>query len=250
MWQIPKNGFSLQEVLIMAAMNAQRVTRLASNERGKPVAQRIQRRTMQFNNQAIKRSVLMFAGFILALSMVAVAQEQRSELSIEGTGFFTKDSAGNGVRDRATNTGGFLIGYRRNIKWWLAAEANYGYDHNTQMYFGNTLARLQSNIHQFTGSAVVKVPLGKFQPYVLAGGGALVFDPTGNTGGSVTGATQEVRGAFLYGVGADFFFTRHIGVRGEYRGLIYKAPDYNLARLNTDSWTNISQPAAGIVFGF
>lgn len=206
---------------------------------------------MQFNPHAIKRLVVMFAGFILALSMVAAAQEQRSEVSIEGTGFFTKDSSGNGVLDRATNTGGFLIGYRYNINRWLAAEANYGYDRNTQMYFGNTLARVQSNIHQFTGSAVVKLPgLGRIQPYALAGGGALVFDPSGNAGGTFLGATREARGAFLYGVGADYVLTRHLSFRAEYRGLVYKSPDFNLASLNTDSWTNISQPAAGIVLRF
>jgi outer membrane immunogenic protein len=183
--------------------------------------------------------------------MSAVAQEQqRSEISIEGTGFFTKDTTGNGVRDRASNTGGFLIGYRYNINRWLAAEANYGYDRNTQTYFGNTFARVQSNVHQFTGSAVVKLPgLGRIQPFALAGGGALVFDPTGNSG-VFAGATSEARGAFLYGVGADYVFTRHLSFRGEYRGLVYKAPSFNVAGLNTDSWTNVAQPSAGIVFRF
>ena len=103
-----------------------------------------------------KRAVIAIAGFVLALTLSGVAQEQRSEISIEGTGFFTKDTTGNGVHDRATNTGGFLVGYRYNINRWLAAEANYGYDRNTQMYFGSTAARIESNVHQITGSAVVK----------------------------------------------------------------------------------------------
>jgi hypothetical protein len=54
--------------------------------------------------------------------------------------------------------GGFLLGYQYNFNRWLAAEANYGYDRNTQFYFGGTAARVQSNIHQITGSAVVKLP--------------------------------------------------------------------------------------------
>jgi len=198
-----------------------------------------------------KRAVIAIAGFVLALTLSGVAQEQRSEISIEGTGFFTKDTTGNGVHDRATNTGGFLVGYRYNINRWLAAEANYGYDRNTQMYFGSTAARIESNVHQFTGSAVVKLPgLGRIQPFALAGGGALVFDPTGNSGGTFVGATSEARGAFLYGVGADYAFTRHFSFRAEYRGLVYKAPSFNLAGLNTDSWTNVAQPSAGIVFRF
>ena len=55
---------------------------------------------------------------------------------------------------------------------------------------------------------------------------------------------------FVYGVGAEYAFTRHFSLRAEYRGLVYKAPSFNLAGLNTDSWTQIAQPSAGIVFRF
>ena len=190
-------------------------------------------------------------GVLTLLSVTAVAQEVRSEISVQGTGFFTKDADGNGIRQQATDTGGFLLGYRYNINRWLAAEGNYGYDRSSQIYFGSTGARVQSNIHQITGSAVVKLPgFARIQPYALAGGGALVFDPTGNAGGNFAGATTETRGAFVYGAGADYVFTRHISLLAEYRGYVYKAPDFNLAGLNTDSWTHTAQPSAGIVFRF
>jgi opacity protein-like surface antigen len=83
----------------------------------------------------------MIVGILALVSITAVAQENRSEISIQGTGFFTKDTAGNGVFERANETGGFLLGYRFNFNRWLAAEANYGYDRNTQFYFGGTAAR-------------------------------------------------------------------------------------------------------------
>ena len=109
--------------------------------------------------------------------------------------------------------GGFLVGYRYNINHWLAAEANYGYDRNTQFHFGGTPARVQADIHQITGSAVVKLPgFARLQPYALAGG-ALIFVSIRNAGGSFAGATTETRGAFVYGAGADYAFTRHISLR-------------------------------------
>ena len=200
---------------------------------------------------SMKKVGIAVVGVFALLSMTAVAQENRSEISFQGTGFFTKDTQGNGVLDRATNTGGFLVGYRYNINRWLAAEANYGYDRNTQNYFGAASARVESNIHQFTGSAVVKLPtFARLQPYVLGGGGALLFDPTGNAAGSFAGATEEARGAFVYGGGADYSLTRHVSLRAEYRGYVYKSPDFNLASLKTDSWTHIAQPSAGVVFRF
>lgn len=198
-----------------------------------------------------QRGGVIALAFIALMSLTAVAQEVRSEISVQGTGFFTKDTDGNGIRDHVTETGGFLIGYRYNVNRWLAAEANYGYDRNTQMYFGNGLARVQSNVHQVTGSAVVKLPnFAHLQPYALAGGGALLFDPTGNAGGSFGGATGEAKGAFVYGAGADYAITKHVSIRAEYRGYVYKAPDFNLVSLRTDAWTHTAQPSAGIVFRF
>src|SRR6266436_4613197 len=177
------------------------------------------KRRSRMDLNSIKRTILAAVGVLALSSVNAVAQEIRSEISLQGTGFFTKDA--------------------------------YGYDRNTQIYFGRTGARVESNTHQITGSAVVKLPsFARLQPYALAGGGALVFDPTGNAGGNFAGATTETRGAFVYGAGADYAFTRHISLRAEYRGYVYKAPDFNLAGLNTDSWTHIAQPSAGIVFRF
>ena len=136
---------------------------------------------------SIQRAAVV-VGILALISITAVAQENRSEISIQGTGFFTNDTQGNGVQDHTTDTGGFLIGYRYNFNRWLAAEANYGYDRNTQVYFGSTPARVQSDIHQITGAAVVKLPgFARIQPYALAGGGALVFNPTGNVGNSLCG---------------------------------------------------------------
>ena len=118
---------------------------------------------------------------------------------------------GNGIENKATEPGGLLIGYRYSITRWLAAEANYGYDRNTQSYIGSTSGRVQSNIHRITGSAVVKLPrFASIQPYALAGGGGLIFDPTDNAGGTFAAATSEARGTFLYGGGADYAFTRHL----------------------------------------
>jgi outer membrane immunogenic protein len=206
---------------------------------------------MKVKKYSVKPAVLALVACIALLSLRGVAQEVRSEISVQGTGFFTKDSSGNGIENKATETGGLLIGYRYNITRWLAAEANYGYDRNTHSYIGSTSGRVQSNIHQITGSAVVKLPgFARLQPYALVGGGGLIFDPTDNAGGTFVGATSQARGAFLYGGGAEYAFTRYLSLLAEYRGFVFKAPSFNLANLNTDSWTHIAQPSAGIVLRF
>jgi|SRR5208337_1018869 len=95
---------------------------------------------------------------VSVLSVSILAQEVRQEVSVDGTGLFTKKSDGNGVQNRATDSGGFLLGYRYHINRWLSAEADYGYGRNTQVYSGNVPGRVQANLHQITGSAVVHLP--------------------------------------------------------------------------------------------
>ena len=206
---------------------------------------------MKRTGYAIKRAMATVTGLLLMVSMTAVAQEiqSRSSVSVQGTGWFTKDSSNNGIQNHSTDSGGVLIGYRYGINRWLAAEGNYGWSRNTENFFGGA-ARVQTNMHQITGSGVVRLPMiRRLQPFVRAGGGALVFDPTDKSS-NFAGATRETRGAFLYGGGADYAFTRHLLLRAEYRGFVYKAPSFNLTSLNSDAWTHTAQPSAGIVYRF
>jgi len=197
------------------------------------------------------RAVLGTAAIIFFLCMSAVAQETRSEISLQGTGFLTKNSDGYGIHNRPTETGGLLVGYRYRVYRWLSAEANYGYVRNTQIFSGSYSGRVQSNIHQITSSAVVKLPaFSKLEPYARAGGGALVLDPTDNAGGSIAGQSRQTRGAFLYGGGADCPITSRLAFRAEYRGYVYKNPTFGLANLKTDSYSHIAQPSVGLVFKF
>lgn len=200
----------------------------------------------------MKRLVVTVFAAVLLLSIATFAQEVRNEISVQGTGFFTKDSTGNGISRTTTNTGGVLVGYRYHINRWLSAEANYGFDRNTQKYFSPSgFGGVQSDVHALTADAVMNLPIriSKFSPYVLGGGGSLIFHPTGN-GSSVPGADTQAKGAFLYGVGTNYVLSRHFSVRAEYRGYVYKSPDFGVSALTTASWTHTAQPSAGIVYRF
>lgn len=201
----------------------------------------------------MKRCLLVVGASILILTISGIAQEVRNEVSVQGTGFFTKDMSGNGVSRSATETGGFEVGYRYHINYWLSVEGNYGFDRNTQRFFsGSGESGVQSDIHAITADMVVNVPIKfkRFSPYVLAGGGGLIFHPTDNRGGSVSGADTQGKGTFLYGGGTDYVLTKHFSLRAEYRGYVYKNPDFNLASLHTGSWTHTAQPSAGFVYSF
>ena len=59
----------------------------------------------------MRRTAIMLAGFVVLLTLGATAQESRSEISLQGTGFFTKDSNGQGISRTTSDTGGFMVGY-------------------------------------------------------------------------------------------------------------------------------------------
>jgi opacity protein-like surface antigen len=201
----------------------------------------------------MRRTAITLAGFIILLSLSATAQENRSEISVQGTGFFTQDTNGQGISRTTTETGGFLVGYRYHFNRWLSGEANYGYNRDTQRYFSaGGFSIVQSDVHTATADVVVGLPfrIARLNPYVLGGGGSLVFHPTGNPGGFVSGADTQAKGTFLYGVGVNYALTRHLSLLAEYRGYVYKDVDFGVRALNTDSWTHTAQPSAGIAFRF
>jgi len=188
------------------------------------------------------------------LSLAAAAQESRSEISVQGTGFFTSSSSANGSSYSATEAGGILGTYRYHLNHWISAEGAYGYDLNTQKYlFSSNPFRSQSGIHQFMGRLVINLPSrakSRFNPYFLAGGGALLFEPTGDQFNSLSGAQSQTRGAFVYGAGLNYALHKGIALRAEYRGLVYRAPDFGFAALAANTVTHTAVPSIGLSFRF
>src|SRR5260370_15466307 len=132
--------------------------------------------TREERNKSRRRISTMILGLTLLFTASAMAEDIRSDASVEGTGFFTKESNNRGISQRATDAGGLLVGYRYHFNDWIAAEANYGYSRNTQSYLnGSGLSRIQSNIHEATAAFVVTPPItvAKVKPFLLAGSGVV-----------------------------------------------------------------------------
>jgi opacity protein-like surface antigen len=180
-----------------------------------------------------------------------MAQElKRHEVSVQGTGFFTKDSENKGFRQDTTHSGGVLASYRFRINNWFAADGSYGYTRGTQHTFTPAGAfNVQSNVHQATGALVITSlrESARLRPFALAGAGALIFDPTQKVGGFVAGADRQTKAAFVYGDGADINLSNRFAIRVEYRGFVYNRPDFGLTSLDSDVPTNTAQPSAGFV---
>ncbi len=191
------------------------------------------------------------AAFLIFSTTVMAQAEQPSQVTFQGTALITRDSTSDSTTHGATRSGGLLVGYSYQFNNWAGAEGNYGYSRNTQNYFGSFGASsIRADIHELTGSFVLHIPVRvrNVRPYALAGGGALVFDPAGDP--QPGGAGRQTKGAFVYGGGFNFDVTHNFGIRTEYRGLVYKTPDFTFNRLNLDRITHLAQPSAGFFFRF
>lgn len=205
-----------------------------------------------------KKLFLSAAAIILSAAAMASAQDFRSEVSIQGTANLTKNSDNIDIPHRATQSGGFLAGYRFHMSRWFAVQGDYGYTRNTQKYFDPFFGEtdIQANIHMVTGEAVITAPSSsRVRPYALGGVGGLFFRPANNLNNNLIGigtgsGNNQTKAAFVYGGGVDFDLTRFVALRAEYRGLVYKIPDFQIPGLASDAFTHTAQPSVGLVWRF
>jgi outer membrane immunogenic protein len=182
------------------------------------------------------------------VSLSAFGQEySKQEASVQALGSFVKSTTNNGVEQSATNSGGVLASYRYFFNKNNGVEANYAFATSTQNYgLSSGAFGVNSHSNEVSAAYVFRVPLKHFTPFLLAGTGALVFNPN-----NFAGASTQTKAAFVYGGGADFNVTSHVFLRGEYRGLVYNSPTFDLSALNgTDRISHRAEPSVGIGYRF
>jgi len=200
---------------------------------------------------------------------MAWAQDNTYEISLGGSAVFSKQSTGNGTVLTPTNSGAVLVTGRYRFSEHSSIEINYSHTANSQVYFSSPLTyRIQGTIAEYSGAYVFSFhQSAKTEPFVFAGAGALVFYP-GYNFNTVNGvqtflpASQQTQPAFLYGGGVDYrvfssvpfirrsSLTKYLAVRLQYRGLVYKAPAFNVQNLFTGARGHMAEPSVGLVVKF
>jgi opacity protein-like surface antigen len=193
------------------------------------------------------RFAMILLGSALATVPMPAQEAGRSEVSVQAFGSWVKSTTSNGVEQDASNSGGVLANYRFFFTQGNGVEVNYGYSLNTQNYgLSSGPLGVKANQHEVTAAYVYRHPFGAITPFVEAGGGSLIFDPTNGSG-----ASTQARAAFVYGGGADFNITKRFFVRAEYRGLVYNSPTFDLtAAAGADRVTHRAEPSVGFGYRF
>jgi hypothetical protein len=210
---------------------------------------------------------------LLFFTSILAAQDNRFDFSFNADAVFTKQSAGNGIVQTATEGGGGFGTIRVRFNPKHSFVFNYGRDKNSQIF------RFIDNFHTVTNIseysfAYMFTPFhkGRFEPFLLAGVGPLRFSPRstwvdlpplpGNIPDNIQvnlHAAKQTQLAFLYGFGLDYRLPRftQFAVRMQYRGFLYKAPDFKIDASSgssvsffTGARSHIAEPSVGLVFRF
>jgi opacity protein-like surface antigen len=184
---------------------------------------------------------------LVLLGVSAWAQENKYEFTVQGSGIFPKQTSKGALTSKPTSSGGVMAGFRVNLSNWVAVEGDYDYLRNSEKFFSSgSLTRIPMNLHAVTVTGIVRLPTFRnIRPFALAGGGLMVFDPR-----NAVGSSSQERGAFVYGGGFDVPVVRRVALRAQYRGFVYKTPDFDTSTLKIDKFTHAAVPSAGLVFTF
>jgi opacity protein-like surface antigen len=191
----------------------------------------------------------------LAVLIAAPAAHAQTDIALSLYGAFNGTTNGNGTIQSPANSAGGIIEVRHISNPIVGYEATYSYNRDNQTYRSDcagvtctTIApvTVSANGHEFTGDWIASVHIAMLRPFALAGVGLLFNQPSG----SQTNTNSETKPAFVYGAGLDWAVFPHLGLRFQYRGNLYKAPDLTKLYTSTDAFTHTAEPMIGAYLRF
>jgi opacity protein-like surface antigen len=192
----------------------------------------------------------------LAVLGAAPAHAQ-TDVALSLYGAFSGATRGNGTQQSPSNAAGGIIELRHISHPLVGYDVTYSYNRANQSYSplacpaGSTpsctpSAAVSANAHELTADWVASVHIANLRPFALAGAGLLFNQPAGSQS-NTTSATKPV---FVYGAGLDWGLLPHIGLRFQYRGNLYHAPDLTTVFRSTNAFTRTAEPMIGAYLRF
>ncbi|MGD0293650.1 MAG: outer membrane beta-barrel protein [Terracidiphilus sp.] len=206
------------------------------------------------------KKIALFA-FMLAVCVAAGrAQESRQDISFSGTALVEPFIASTtDVQVHSNYALGALLSYRFMLTPNSAVEANYGitYQNKINYLIGNTNHyQVLTRTQELSAAYVRSFNFRKYNPFVEAGPGGLIFLPIRNSGTTSLDVKQQTQMVGIYGAGIAREISPSFDIRVEYRGLITKVPTFGMGgngsqpNFTTNKWYNIYMPVIGVAYHF
>jgi opacity protein-like surface antigen len=195
----------------------------------------------------------------LFLALVAsVAARAQTDVALSLYGTFNRTTSYNiGLEHQnSADAAGGLFEFRHISNSLIGYEATYSFNRANQIYSytgptpvgpqGPFSAAVSNNAHEITGDWLFSFPAGKIRPFALVGIGLLLNEPV--SGQSQTTSSNEP--VYVYGAGFDWKLVPHLGLRFQYRGNVYKAPNITTAFGSNGAFMHTAEPMVGAYFKF
>jgi hypothetical protein len=208
------------------------------------------------------------AGFAVAGMIVTSAYAQnngtaaksvgvRSSLDLSASFFktFSNATTGNGTSQTPDDSFGGIVGMRYTQTPFIGFEVSYSISNLDQKFApdprsctytcGNDIVTIPSKMNEVATDWVVSKTSGSIRPFGL-GGIAFVIS---TAGGDYNALNTIVRMGYVYGGGVDWGSPK-FGLRVQYRGTYFKAPDLTADFYPTGKFTHVAEPMAGMYYRF
>jgi opacity protein-like surface antigen len=206
----------------------------------------------------------LLSGALIAIAFTwfgCVAGSAQTDVGLSLYGAFSQKTTGNGVIETPSNSAGGMVELRHLANPIVGFEATYSFNRANQQ-FASTIAvtcpinspnpcpplpvRVPANAHEVTVDWVPSVKVLHIRPFGVLGAGLILNVPSGGQ----TGTQTSTKAVYVYGAGLDWGLVPHIGLRLQYRGNLYKAPDVTKLFTSADKFTHTAEPMIGVYFSF
>jgi opacity protein-like surface antigen len=176
----------------------------------------------------------------------------RTDVALSIYGTFSGRTTGDGIEQSPSNAAGGILEVRHIANPILGFEGTYSFNRANQVYSPQitcglpcgpiTPATVSADAHEVTADWVPSVKIANLRPFGLLGVGLLLNQPSS---GQVD-TTSSNKAVYVYGAGLDWGLLPHIGLRFQYRGNLYKAPDLTTLYGSSGAFTHTAEPMVGV----
>jgi opacity protein-like surface antigen len=213
----------------------------------------------KIRENSMRRKQLKAAFLLIGVALGCAAASAQTDVAGSLYGAFSGTSNGNGIQQSPSNSAGAMLEVRHISNPIVGYEGTYSFNRGNQTYvYSNppscpaglvpcdVPAAVSANAHELTADWIASLKIANVRPFALAGVGLLLDEPSGGQA-NTNSATKPV---FVYGAGLDWGLVPHIGLRFQYRGNLYKAPDLTTLYTSTGAFTHTSEPMIGAYVRF
>ncbi|HEX5285209.1 MAG TPA: hypothetical protein VFW30_13890 [Bryocella sp.] len=197
---------------------------------------------------------------LVVLGLVGGVARAQTDIAASVYGAFTGTVTGNGVTQSPANQGGAMVELHHQSNPLVGYAVTYSWNRADQRYTGGQVTcgqvcgnqpmtltvHVPANAHEVTAAWEIGVHMLNLRPFLLAGGGVLFHQPALSS----SATKDHTAGVLVYGGGVDFGLAPHLGIRAQYRGNVYSAPQLSTAFSSTKAFFNTAEPMVGAYLRF